>query len=278
MTLLGLSKQGVCWSTQSPSSAPATSIPITSSVTPHDTETSSPVTAAPSQSPSQNQRVVLPPDVKQALIDASLRHLQSLSAHSNPQSNAQSSSDLQSNFDVRGVSNVLYALGSMGCRWRTAKETRAMAKASGDSEPAETEEGDGILAGLPLSMQTAVVDALVAALSADHKGGAAVSSEDLRAHRAQSNSQSNVAVSLEDLSHLLHALAHMGFDFQVTRNHHNTLPHTTTTPSYHSIAHETSQHNLSVIHLDRPYQTASTHLLDLTLLFVSHPLPPLPSP
>ena len=110
-----------------------------------------------------------------------------------------------------------------------------MTKASGESEPAETEEGDGLLAGLPLSMQTAVVDALVAALSVDHKGDAAVSSEDAQSKaqsNSQSNSQSNVAVSLEDLSHLLHALAHIGFDFQVINSHHNTLLHTTTTPLY----------------------------------------------
>ena len=242
MTLLGLSKQGVCWSAQT-TAAPATSIPISSSssVTSRDTETPSSVTAAPSQMSSQSQqRVVLPPEVKQALVNATLRHLHSLSA----QSNAQSNSDLQSNLDVRGVSNILYALGSMGCRWRTAKETRARARTKAQTTSTSTKgigvkgidelalDDTGEVSGVgkredstdnddglsSRSMQTAVVDALVAALSIDHgfKG-------DTAAVSPQSNPQSNLAVSLEDLSHLLHALAHMGFDFQViTHSHHST--------------------------------------------------------
>ena len=77
MTLLGLSKQGVCWSALSPPSVPAAAH-VTHSGTSRDDGTpyisSSPVTAAtapsqiPSQMPSQNQRPVLPPDVRQVLI------------------------------------------------------------------------------------------------------------------------------------------------------------------------------------------------------------------
>ena len=59
MTLLGLSKQGVCWShydVMTPTSqvtAPATA-----------------PSQMPSQIPSQIQRAVLPPDVRQVLVDS----------------------------------------------------------------------------------------------------------------------------------------------------------------------------------------------------------------
>ena len=158
---------------------------------------------------------------------------------SNSQSNIQSiSADVQSKLGVRGVSNVLYALGSMGCRWRPAMQTRARARAgfkgSGRDEGVCVDEGgaEGEMVdedvGLPMSMRTAVVDALVAALTltTDNTDPRAQSNSQSNAQsNAQSNSQSNAgvaAVSLEDLSHLLHALAHIGFDVnQVTQP---TLP------------------------------------------------------
>ena len=150
---------------------------------------------------------------------------------SHSQSNVQSNSpELQSKLGVRGVSNVLYALGSMGCRWRPAMQTRARARAgfkgSGRDEGVCVDEGgaEGEMVdedvGLPMSMRTAVVDALVAALTLT-----TVNTDPRALSSSQSNSQSNsgvAAVSLEDLSHLLHALAHIGFDVgQVTQP---TLP------------------------------------------------------
>ena len=160
---------------------------------------------------------------------------------SHSQSNVQSNSpELQSKLGVRGVSNVLYALGSMGCRWRPAMQTRARAGAGDGSKGSRRDEGtcvdegeaEGEMAdedvGLPMSMRTAVVDALVAALTltTDNTDPRAQSNSQSNAQsNAQSNSQSNAgvaAVSLEDLSHLLHALAHIGFDVnQVTQP---TLP------------------------------------------------------
>ena len=152
---------------------------------------------------------------------------------SHSQSNVQSNSpELQSKLGVRGVSNVLYALGSMGCRWRPAMQTRARAGAGDGSKGSRRDEGtcvdegeaEGEMAdedvGLPMSMRTAVVDALVAALTLT-----TVNTDPRALSSSQSNSQSNsgvAAVSLEDLSHLLHALAHIGFDVgQVTQP---TLP------------------------------------------------------
>ena len=63
MTLLGLSKQGVCWSHYDV-------VTPTSQVTAPTTAPSQTPSQTPIQTPSQNQRAVLPPDVKQVLVDS----------------------------------------------------------------------------------------------------------------------------------------------------------------------------------------------------------------
>ena len=147
-------------------------------------------------------------------MDTTMRHLQAMTTHANVQSNSQtddpqsndsqSNADLQSKLGLRGVSNILYAMGSMGCLWSpTEVITRARARASG-SVVATSGSGRDESNGVPLLMQTAVIDALVTALS----------------------TTTMVVVTLEDLGHLLHALAHIGFDFQVSDSIHTPPPHT----------------------------------------------------
>ena len=190
--------------------------------------------------------------IGQALVDTTVCHLRAMAYQSNSQSNyqsgSQSSSYLQSNLGVRGMSNILYALGSMGCHWRPAVETwaRARTREKGVSEGVGVGIGGvGIVEGedwgVPRSIQTTVIDALVSALTADttvdrnhdrknnvghHEGASkerAPSNSQSNSHSASQStpsSQSNsvaAVVSLEDLSHLLHALARVGFDFQVSQ-------------------------------------------------------------